>query len=83
MLPADQVGGQRGLPGVAQPHERGHAAAGQVGRSLAQVTEQQGERDAMALAGVRQPFQVGPGDLISTCDDHRRGLRSGGDGVQG
>jgi hypothetical protein len=79
VLAADQVGGGSGFLVVAQAHELGCAAAGELGRGLAHVTEQQGERDPTPIAGVGEPFQVRTADLIGAGDDHRRGGAAGGD----
>src|SRR5262249_7640028 len=83
VLAADQVGRGGGFFVVAQPHERGHAAASEFGGGLAQVPEQQGQRDRAPLARVGEPFQVWAGDLIGPGDDHRGGGGTGGGDLDG
>lgn len=74
VVAADERGGLVGFVVVAQPHEGGRCrAADQHGGVVAQVPEQQGERDAAALARAHQGFQVVAADLVRAGDDHRRG----------
>ena len=82
MVAADERGGLLGLVVVAEPHERGRGrAADQGGGVVAQVPEQQGQRDAAPLARVGEGFEVAAGDLVGAGDDDRRGGRGAlGDG---
>jgi hypothetical protein len=68
---ADVGGGVLGLGVVAQAHERGGAAAQQADGVAAQVAEEQGERNAGQLAGVREPLGVGAGHLVGAREDDR------------
>jgi hypothetical protein len=58
---------------VAQPHERGGAAAEHAQAGVAQMAEQQRQRNSAPLARTGQPLQVRPGNLIRTHDDDGRG----------
>ena len=75
VVPADERSGLLGLVVVAEPHERGGAAADHGDRVVAQVPEQQRQRDAALLTCVGQPFQVVAGDLVGGGDHHGGHLR--------
>src|SRR6202000_165623 len=55
VVAADERGGLLGLVVVAEPHESGgRGASDERGRVVAQVAEQQGQRDALLLARACQ-----------------------------